>query len=225
MRILLLLSAFLVLCGCATSSSSTADFQSRLPAMEAVVKAAQAQPWGSDLKQIPATVIEVGELASVPYLSFAGNDVELNVYGDPAKPAGIEVGTKSESPEVRAQVKAFLAGLLNENDRKGLDTIPEGKEVEADGLALEITPPTAADGFGAWWVTASHPAGIKGAKASVGEMNEMAQPATEDFNAALALPDVGAHAGFFKYTRFRPAGKLVYATSYFKKDGVYQRRK
>jgi hypothetical protein len=193
--------------------------------MEAVVKAAQAQPWGSDLKQIPATVIEVGELASVPYLSFAGNDVELNVYGDPAKPAGIEVGTKSESPEVRAQVKSFIAGLLNENDRKALDTIPEGKEVEADGLALEITPPTAADGFGAWWVTASHPAGIKGAKASVGEMNEMAQPATEDFNAALAIPDVGAHAGFFKYTRFRPTGKLVYATSYFKKDGVYQRRK
>lgn len=104
MRIPLLVGAFLVLCGCATSSSATADFQSRLPAMEDVVKAARTQPWGSDLKQIPATVIEVGELASVPYLSFVGGDVELNVYGDPAKPAGIEVGTKNESPEVRAQV-------------------------------------------------------------------------------------------------------------------------
>ena len=227
MRTPLLVSALMVLCGCATSSGANSDFQSRLPAMEAVVKAARAQPWGADLKQIPATVIEVGELSSVPYLSFAGGGVELNVYGDPAKPAGIEVGTKSDSAEVRTQVKAFIAALLNENDRKSLDTIPEGKEVEADGLALEITPPTAADGFGAWWVTASHPVGIKGAKASVGELNEVAQPApdTEDFSASLAISDVGAHPGFYKYTRFRPAGKLVYATSYFKKDGVYQRRK
>ena len=127
MRIPLLVSALMVLCGCATASGANSDFQSRLPAMEAVVKAARAQPWGADLKQIPATVIEVGELSSVPYLSFAGGDVELNVYGDPAKPAGIEVGTKNESPEVRAQVKAFIAALLTENDRKSLDTIPEGK--------------------------------------------------------------------------------------------------
>src|SRR4051794_37007832 len=106
MRSLLLAGAFAVLFGCATTSSSgTSDFQTRLPSMSNVVKAARAQPWGADLKQIPATVIEVGELASVPYLSFAGNDIELNVYGDPEKPAGIEVGTKSDSPETRAAVK------------------------------------------------------------------------------------------------------------------------
>jgi hypothetical protein len=193
--------------------------------MPAVVKAARAQPWGADLKQIPATVIEVGELASVPYLSFAGNEVELNVYGDPEKPAGIEVGTKSDSPETRAAVKAFIASLLNDADKKPLDTMPEGQEVTADGMTLEITPPTAADGFGAWWVTASHPEAIKNAKASVGEMNEMAISADEDFSAALAVSDIGVAPGFFKYQRYRPAGKRVYATSYFKKDGVYQRRK
>lgn len=225
MRFLLLLGACAVLAGCATSSSGKTDFQSRLPALEAVVKAARAQPWGADLKQIPATVIEVGELASVPYLSFAGNDVELNVYGDPASPAGIEVGTKSDSPEVRASVRGFIGGLLNEADRKPLDSIPEGQEVVADGLALEITPPTAADGFGAWWVTASHPAAILNAKASVGEMNEMALPVVEDFNASMAIADLGAHPGFFRYVRFRPSSSRVYATSYFKKDGVYQRRK
>ena len=193
--------------------------------MEAVVKAARAQPWGTDLKQIPASVIEVGELASVPYLSFAGNGVELNVYGDPANPAGVEVGTKSDSPEVRASVRGFIGGLLNEADRKPLDTIPEGQEVVADGLALEITPPTAPDGYGAWWVTASHPTAVANAKASVGEMNEMALPIAEDFNTAVAFPDVGTHPGFFRYARFRPSSTRVYATSYFKKDGVYQRRK
>lgn len=225
MRSLLLAGAFAVLFGCATTPSGSSDFQTRLPSLSNVVKAARAQPWGADMKQIPATVIEVGELASVPYLSFAGTDIELNVYGDPEKPAGIEIGTKSDSPETRASVKAFIASLLNDADKKPLDTMPEGQEVTTDGMTLEITPPTAADGFGAWWVTASHPVGIQNAKASVGEMNEMAISADEDFSAALAVADIGTAPGFFKYQRYRPAAKRVYATSYFKKDGVYQRRK
>lgn len=225
MKFPILVGALAVLCGCATTSSGTSVFKTRLPSMWDVVKAAKAQPWGADLKQIPAAVIEVGELASVPYLSFAGAEVELNVYGDPEKPAGIEVGTKSEAPETRAAVKSFIAGLLNENDRKPLDTIPEGQEVTADGMTLEITPPTAADGFGAWWVTASHPVGIQSAKASVGELNEVAVSADEDMSASFAVADVGTHPGFMRYQRYRPMGKRVYATSYFKKDGVYQRRK
>lgn len=225
MRFLGLLSAVMVFGGCATTSAANANFKSRLPSLESVVKAARAQPWGADLKQIPATVIEVGDLASVPYLSFAGQDIELNVYGDPANPAGIEVGTKSEAPEFRAGLRAFVANLLAEADRPPLLAVPEGTEVVTDGLAVEITLPTAADGFGAWWVTAFHPVGVQNAKASVGEMNELARAPVEETNEVLAFPDVGTHAAFYKYPRFRPSGAKVYATSYFKKDGVYQRRK
>src|SRR5687768_9260968 len=44
-------------------------------------------------KQIPATVVDVGQLKFIPYLSFrVGEDRELNVYGDPAAPACVEIG-------------------------------------------------------------------------------------------------------------------------------------
>ncbi|MCC6333190.1 MAG: hypothetical protein IT380_04265 [Myxococcales bacterium] len=223
----LLTAAALLSFGCATSSSSqgSPSFDSRLPNMGDIVKAARAQSWGAELKQIPAVVVEVGSLSSVPYMSFGATDLEINVYGDPAEPAGIEIGTKSESPEVRAQLRAFLAGLLSEADRKPLDGLADGAEVTNDGLALEITPPTAVDGFGAWWVTAFHPAGVQSAKVSVGEVEQLSQAAGDPLTAPLAFSDVGFHPAFSKYPRYKaPAGGKIWATSYYKQDGVYRRR-
>jgi hypothetical protein len=227
MRTLLLVGAVAVLGACASSSPSTgaSAFQSRLPAMRDVVKAARAESWGAGLQQIPATVIDVGDLANVPYVSFAGKDIELNVYGDPAAPAGIELGTKDVSPEVRAAVRAFIGKQLGDADKAPLAGLPDGKEVENNGLALEITPPEAADGFGAWWVTAFHPVAIKQAQASVGEMSELALEPNDEFNAALAVPDVSAAPGFIRYPRYRGGAKKIYATNYYKENGVYRRRK
>lgn len=225
MRTSFLLGAIVLLASCATTPSPGQSFESRLPRMGAIISAAKAQPWGADLKQIPATVIEVGDLASVPYISFVGGDVELNVYGDPDRPAGIEVGTKSESPEVREALRAFIGGLLPERDRQPLSTLPDGQEVANDGLALEITPPGAPDGFGAWWVTAFHPVGIQAAKASVGELNELSLNADDLSAPPTFVDDVGMHPSLSRYTRIRPMGPKVWATSYYKDGGVYRRRK
>lgn len=225
-RFSLLLSAVaaVVVAGCASSSTNAtpAAAPSRLPKMKDVVKAARAESWGAELRQIPAVVIEVGDLQAVPYISFGTEQVELNVYGDPAAPAGIELGTKSA--ELRPQVRAFIAKLLSEADAKPLADLPDGKEVETDGMALEITPPEAADGFGAWWVTAFQPSIVKTAQASVREMGELAMVPNDEFNAALAVPDINTAQAFIKYPRYRGPGKRIYASSYVKENGVYKRR-
>jgi hypothetical protein len=226
MRLSILFGASIVALSCATSSNKgAASFDTRLPAMEAVVQSAKAQPWGSELKQIPATVIDVGDLTNVPYMSFAGKDVELNVYGDPAHPAGLEIGTKSDSAELRAQLRTFISQLLKGGDAEKVKAVEEGKKEDSDGLALEVTKPDAPDAYGAWWVTATHPVGLNGARASVGEIGELSSEPRMDFSDSPAFPDVGATPNFFSYTRYRPIGKRVYTTSYYRKDGVYYRRK
>lgn len=224
MRSFLLLSAVLAV-GCASSSTNAvpAAAPSRLPKMKDVVKAARAETWGAELRQIPAVVIEVGDLQAVPYISFGTDQIELNVYGDPAAPAGIEVGTKNA--EFRPAIRAFIAKQLAEADAKPLADLPDGKEVETNGMALEITPPEAADGFGAWWVTAFQPSIVKNAQASVREMDELALIPNDEFNAALAVPDVNTAQAFIKYPRYRGGtGRKIYATSYVKENGVYKRR-
>ena len=55
------------------------------------------QPWATDFRQIPATVIDNGVLRNVPYKSYnAAKDYEVNLYGDPQSPAGLEIGVRGD---------------------------------------------------------------------------------------------------------------------------------
>src|SRR5947209_8407943 len=113
LRLMRTLWAVLLIAGCAGRQvAARPTWQSRLPSLQTVVGAAHSQPWGEQLNQIPATVIDVGELRGVPYFSFGAPDVELNVYGDPERPAALEIGTRNASPELRAQLRGFLSGRV-----------------------------------------------------------------------------------------------------------------
>jgi hypothetical protein len=65
----------------------------RIPNYRTALLCLSRQPWATDLKQIPATVIDKGILRNVPYVSYrCGELYEVNIYGDLDHPAGIEAG-------------------------------------------------------------------------------------------------------------------------------------
>ncbi|HEX9046546.1 MAG TPA: hypothetical protein VF988_05920, partial [Verrucomicrobiae bacterium] len=67
--------------------------EERLPNFRNAVLSLSRQTWATNLIPIPATVIDKGVLRNVPYSSFhCGEDYEVNVYGDPEHPVGIETG-------------------------------------------------------------------------------------------------------------------------------------
>lgn len=111
------------------------------------------------LVEIPATLIDNGEFKNVPYKSFRVNqDIELNVYGDPENPAGLELGIyggKSGIPKLRKTLRSYLAGFLTTRDEiaklYALDL--NGGIAESGNLTIEITPRDAPDAYGAWWVS------------------------------------------------------------------------
>jgi hypothetical protein len=111
------------------------------------------------LVEIPATTITVGEFRNVPYKSFRVNrDIELNIYGDPNDPAGMEIGiygARKNDAKLQKNLRAYLAGFLTTRKEiaalYGLDF--KGGEATAGNITFEITPPTGDDAFGAWWVS------------------------------------------------------------------------
>jgi hypothetical protein len=154
----------------------------RLPAFKFIVSLLAKQPWASELRPIPATVIDRGVLKNVPYVSFqCGEDYEVNIYGELDKPAGIEVGVyrnllgdKAATDNcmkfaselmVRPADKELIRGLKMERDLKRLD-----------GLTFEITPPTAEDAYLGWWVSAYSEPALSLARASDEEMNSISIP-------------------------------------------------
>jgi hypothetical protein len=144
----------------------------RLPSCRQALLLLGSQPWASNLKQIPATVIDKGIMRNVPYVSFrCGEDYEVNVYGDLDHPAGIEAGVYRNLLGVgaaKSDCLKFISRLLSQAaDREIVQGLVLDKDLRTrDGLTFEITPPFAEDAYRGWWVSAYSERAFNDARAS-----------------------------------------------------------
>ncbi len=135
--------------------------------------------------EIPATAITVGEFRNVPYKSFRVNrDIELNIYGDPNDPAGLELGIyggRSNDPKAQHILRAYLAGFLTTRaELAALYSLDlKGGIKTAGDLTLEITPKNAPDAYGAWWISLYNAKDLAAAKLSDVEYAALTKPADE----------------------------------------------
>ncbi len=90
----------------------------RTPDFRTIAVRLGAEVWAADLHQIPATVIDRGNLRNVPYKSLrAGGDYEINVYGDPDSPAGFEVGVYRgllDNAQAKQNCRELVCSLLGD---------------------------------------------------------------------------------------------------------------
>lgn len=111
------------------------------------------------LIEIPATLIDNGVFKNVPYKSFrVNNNIEVNIYGDPENPAGLEIGIYGRhvnNKKLRRTLRSYIAGYLTTREEvAALYSIDlRGGERQAGSLTFEITPPNAPDAYGAWWIS------------------------------------------------------------------------
>jgi hypothetical protein len=161
----------------------------RLARWDRCVEVVGPQTWDGPIQQVPALVIEEGPLANVPYMSWRSGNYEFNLYGDPDAPVGVEIGVydkllKDEAAKTRClETVAKLLG--DEKDRAVLTALPRaGGKQQREGFTFEITPETAPDAQGGWWVTAWDDAGIAKARATQEELDRIT--ATREEMEALA---------------------------------------
>ena len=135
------------------------EHKGEFPPWRTIVNDLRHSDYVHSFEQIPATVVDVGDFKNVPYLSFRVNgDIELNIYGDPEDPAGIELGiygAKQGDKKLRRICREFLVSYLNTraeieavyqlNENLGLRNI--------DDMTVEYTPAKAPDAYGAWWLS------------------------------------------------------------------------
>jgi hypothetical protein len=146
-----------------------------------------ARPWAAELRQIPATVVDKGVLKHVPYMSHKSGNYEFNLYGDPDRPACLEIGVSKDllkSEPAKRNCLDLLAALLT--DPKDAALLPALKlaqdKQERGGLVFEVTPETAEDAYGAWWVSVYDPKALDAARATEEELKDitMAEEDLED---------------------------------------------
>jgi len=194
-------------------------------------------------------VVTTGTLANVPYQSFrcGPNGVfEMNIYGDPDHPAGVEMGvyaplTADDSAKTRCL--DFVASMMGDKtDIAVLRQLNREKDlIKRGGLSLEVTPPTADDSMGGWWVSVYLDDAIAKARASEEEMKQISvqrtalkaeaePPATRqaaaNTNTAPAEATGPAPTSWtssdLSYARpTTGSGGSVYVNGYYRRDGTY----
>jgi hypothetical protein len=133
------------------------------------------KPWAKNLKQIPSTVIDKGVLKAVPYTSYRAGEVELNIYGDPDAPACFEIGLHGSlltNATAKKNCYDLVAAILTDSagEKLLLSLKPEGEKKVLKGITYEVTPPTAEDAYGGWWISVYSEALLDKARASEAEL-------------------------------------------------------
>lgn len=167
------------------NSAGTNSFNpgtNRLDNWTRIVANLTKQPWAYSAKQIPATVIDKGVFQNVPYSSFrCGSNYELNIYGDPENPAAIEMGVYGgllKDLVAKENCIEFIMSALTDNEDKNVVKKLERKQdiVEKGKFICEITPSTAFDAYGGWWISVYDISKVNAARASKAELAEICEP-------------------------------------------------
>lgn len=109
--------------------------------------------------QVPAVRIDDGPFYNIPYLTFRINHaIEMNIFGNPENPAGLEIGLyggRKYDLAQRQRLRAHLAGFLNSREELAayysLNLRKAGK-VQAGELTMETIPPSNPSAHGTWWL-------------------------------------------------------------------------
>lgn len=217
MRLLLVL--VLIIAGSFSAMAQTARFPSEI----AVLQAAKDAGFTEEPKQIPATVVDVGTLRFVPYVSYRiGENRELNVYGDLESPACVEIGLYKElrdSAQEQAKCMTLMRKLFPQMDLISL-RLSGGKSMKAGSVA-EITPPDAPDSYDGWWISIYnlellHKA--RGTSASISEVTVKAE------SSAAVTEWSKSEMAYARPSKSSPSGgRSVYVRGYTRKNGTYVR--
>lgn len=183
------------------SSGSPAPLPgARLAGWEQCFGALAARPWGPELRQMPARLIDSGPFKNVPYVVHSSGNYQVALYGDPDRPAAIEVGVSGAlrgNAATRKECVDLLSSLLvRAEDAGSLKSLPldSGKK-DSDGLVLETTDEPDSRGKETWWISASDPAALDRSRVSDRDLSSLVSPETPQTPSSPTLVQPGSPTG------------------------------
>jgi hypothetical protein len=140
--------------------------------------------WATEIKQVPATVINYGKYNNVPYVSFrcTSSGYEINIFGDLNNPAAVEIGAMNylkDDNQAKTNCVNFVCSVLaNAADRKMVRALSwNQKDVQQNGsMSFETLMPGEWGSYGGWWVMAFDRTALANAAATQTELLTLTQP-------------------------------------------------
>lgn len=216
-----------------------------LPSWGFAIDTLATNSWKSEIKQIPSTVVDKGILKNVPYMSFrCGADYEINIYGDPENPSCIEIGcyrSLIKNNEAQDNCLNFISNLITDSELKNLISKlqRDGEKKQSGSWTIEITPPSADDSYGGWWISIYSESKLESSRATPEEIakisvakSEILKSAASPYawakndltnarQAAITYPAPVTASAVSVTPSTVSSGGSVYVRGYTRKDGTY----
>jgi hypothetical protein len=182
-------------------------------------------------------------------MSHRSGSYEMNIYGDPSSPSCVEIGINPpllDNAQAKANCRSFIKSILTDPaDQKIVDTLKEKIDSqERNGITFEVTPPTAEDAYGGWWISVYSTKALDESRASAQELAEITTARKRVSTTASTTPaNYEGVPGDWSDTELQksrppkpvttvspqripapiaiPSSGLVYVRGYTRKDGTY----
>lgn len=204
-----------------------------LPPWRVIANDLRNQDEIKSFQEIPATAVDGGPFKNVPYSSFRANgQLELNIYGDPDNPAGVELGIygiNRSNAKLRKVIRQFLGSYLSSvPEIKALYALDLKKDnaQKVGDLTMEVSQPNSPDSYGAWWLSFYN----------VKKLDEIRLSDAEYAKLTLPVDDVLDRRGRVKVMEWEAAdirnsprarkvleeGRVLFGGFYRDKNGVFR---
>ncbi len=153
-----------------------------IPSISVALRELRRFDWAADVRQAPALVTDRGRWRYLPCVSFwAGGFARLNFYGDPDRPAAVEVSLLDPPEDAWDRKRELLEFILGVAPALALDDRFDQLDVHGDSFAvgdlwLAVTAPDSPESPGRWAVLLLHEVSIPASRASLEELQAISEP-------------------------------------------------
>jgi len=157
-----------------------------LPDITTALRRLRTFTWATDLRQIPVLVTDQGRWQYLPGIAFrAGSVCLLTVYGDPGRPAAIEVSLEvppgDDAWDKKQRVLEYILSLAPE---LAIDSRFDQLDLDGDSFAvgdiwIEVTTSDRSRTPARWSVVLMHEPSLKPARATLAELEVISEPVAD----------------------------------------------
>ena len=156
-----------------------------LPPLGFALRRLREFSWSSSPRQVPVLVVDRGRWKYLPAVSFwVGGFCQVSCYGDPARPAAIEVSLHRPAPDAWGQKRDLLEYMMGLVPGLAADNRFDQLNIHGDSFALgdlwfSVSAPGSLENPDRWTVRLIHETSIAASRATIEELQAISEPVSE----------------------------------------------
>lgn len=164
------------------------DFDPRkhpLPPLSFALRRLREFSWSSSPRQVPVMVVDRGRWKYLPAVSFwVGGFCQVSCYGDPSRPAAIEVSLHHPPPDAWEQKRDLLEYMMGLVPGLATDNRFDNLNIRGDSFAVgdlwfSVSAPGSTESPDRWTVRLIHETSIAASRATIAELQAISEPIAE----------------------------------------------